>query len=65
MVKTPDTNKTKKVEEYDKYIQTQMRKDIIMQKLRDKGYRITKQRQILIDIILDNDCSSCKEIFYI
>lgn len=64
MVKTPDTNKTKKAEEYDKYIQTQMRKDIILQKLRDKGYRITKQRQILIDIILDNDCSSCKEIFY-
>lgn len=64
MIKTPDTNKTKKAEEYDKYIQTQMRKDIILQKLRDKGYRITKQRQILIDIILDNDCSSCKEIFY-
>lgn len=64
MIKTPDTNKTKKAEEYDKYIQTQMRKDIILQRLRDKGYRITKQRQILIDIILDNDCSSCKEIFY-
>ncbi len=64
MIKTPDTNKTKKAEEYDKYIQTQMRKDIILQKLRDKGYRITKQRQILIDVILDNDCSSCKEIFY-
>ena len=64
MIKTPDTVKNKKAEEYDKYIQTQMRKDIILQKLRDKGYRITKQRQILIDIILDNDCSSCKEIFY-
>ncbi len=64
MIKTPDTVKNKKAEEYDKYIQTQMRKDIILQKLRDKGYRITKQRQILIDVILDNDCSSCKEIFY-
>lgn len=40
------------------------RKDLIIKELRDKGYRITNQRQLLIGIILDNECSSCKEIYY-
>ena len=43
---------------------TNMQKDIIVQKLRDSGCRITKQRLMLLDIILEEDCSSCKEIFY-
>ena len=41
-----------------------MQKDIIIQKLRERGCRITKQRLMLLDIILEEDCSSCKEIFY-
>lgn len=41
-----------------------MQKDIIVQKLRDRGCRITKQRLMLLDIILEENCSSCKEIFY-
>lgn len=41
-----------------------MRKEQIVKKLRDHGYRITKQRQELLDIILSNECSSCKEIYY-
>lgn len=41
-----------------------MQKDIIVQKLKDSGCRITKQRLMLLDIILEEDCSSCKEIFY-
>lgn len=41
-----------------------MQRDIILAKLRDRGCRITKQRLGLIDIILANECSSCKEIFY-
>ncbi len=41
-----------------------MQKDIIIQRLRERGCRITKQRLMLLDIILEEDCSSCKEIFY-
>lgn len=41
-----------------------MQKKIIMEKLRKKGYRITRQRMILIDIILEGNCSCCKEIYY-
>lgn len=40
------------------------RKTIIMSKLRENGYRITTQRELLIGIILENECSSCKEIYY-
>ena len=41
-----------------------MQKDIIVQKLKERGCRITKQRLMLLDIILEENCSSCKEIFY-
>lgn len=40
------------------------KKEMIIQKLRDRGCRITKQRLILLDIILENEYSSCKEIYY-
>lgn len=43
---------------------SELQKDIIIQKLRRKGCRITKQRLILLDIILEGDCMSCKEIYY-
>lgn len=39
-------------------------KEIIVEKLKDNGCRITKQRLMLIDIILENECQSCKEIYY-
>ncbi|MDD3368186.1 MAG: transcriptional repressor [Lachnospiraceae bacterium] len=41
-----------------------MQKEIILQKLKDQGCRITKQRRMLLDIILEEDCSCCKEIYY-
>lgn len=41
-----------------------MQKEIILKKLKEKGCRITKQRRILLDIILEEDCSCCKEIYY-
>ena len=41
-----------------------MQKDIVVQKLKERGCRITKQRLMLLDIILEENCSSCKEIFY-
>lgn len=36
----------------------------IMEALKEQGFRITKQRKIVIDIILENNCSCCKEIYY-
>jgi Fur family ferric uptake transcriptional regulator len=39
-------------------------KDIIIEKLRENGCRITRQRRILLDIILGEDCTCCKEIYY-
>ena len=40
-------------------------KEIIIARLREKGCRITKQRLELLDVILNNQCSSCKEIHYL
>ena len=35
-------------------------KELIIQKLKSNGCRITKQRMELLDIILENNCASCK-----
>lgn len=42
-----------------------MQRELILQRLREKGFRITKQRKMILDIILQEECSSCKEIYYI
>ena len=34
---------------------TEMQKELVIQKLREKGCRITKQRQILLDVILQEE----------
>ena len=47
-----------------KYQLAKMQKDAIVQKLRENGCRITKQRLIILDIILEEDCTCCKEIYY-
>ena len=39
-------------------------KEAIVQKLKASGCRITKQRRMLLDIILEENCSCCKEIYY-
>ena len=46
------------------YRRTSMQREMILARLKEKGCRITRQRRILIDTILENECSSCKEIFY-
>ena len=46
------------------YHRTKMQKEQIFQRLREMGCRITKQRQRLLDVILQEDCASCKEIYY-
>lgn len=40
------------------------RREMVLQKLKEQGCRITKQRRILLDIILEENCSCCKEIYY-
>lgn len=46
------------------YHSTKMQKELVLQLLKEKGCRITKQRKILLDIVLQEDCASCKEIYY-
>jgi len=43
---------------------TAEQKDLVIRKLHDCGYRMTRQRQILLDVILSRECASCKEIYY-
>ncbi|MCD8082555.1 MAG: transcriptional repressor [Clostridiales bacterium] len=40
------------------------KKDYIIQELKKNGCRITVQRRLLLDIILSDECSCCKEIYY-
>ena len=46
------------------YQYTQMQKDRIVSKFKAKGGRMTRQRELVLDIILEGDCSCCKEIYY-
>ena len=36
-----------------------MQKEIVIERLRANGCRITKQRLMLLDIILEEECASC------
>ena len=42
----------------------QDKKSYILQELKKAGCRITSQRKILLDVILQDECCSCKEIYY-
>lgn len=48
----------------ESYLNTQMKKEKIIELLKERGCRITKQRLMLLDIILEEECSCCKEIHY-
>lgn len=48
----------------EQYERTQMQKELILRKLKESGCRITRQRRMLLDIILEEDCTCCKEIYY-
>lgn len=43
---------------------TDKRKEWAIDCLQKRGLRITKQRRMLLDIILEENCHSCKEIYY-
>lgn len=40
------------------------KRELVIEELRNSGCRITQQRKIILDIILNNECSCCKEIYY-
>lgn len=54
----------KSLEEEQQFQLVNLQKNVILKQLRQKGCRITKQREILIDVILQKNCSCCKEIYY-
>ena len=39
-------------------------KDTIFELLRKNGFRITKQRKLILDIVFAHECTCCKEIYY-
>lgn len=51
--------------ENQQYQQGGLQKAEILDRLRRQGCRITKQRETLIDIILEENCTCCKEIYYL
>lgn len=51
--------------EKQEYQINSVQKEEIIERLRAMGCRITKQRRILIDVILESECTCCKEIYYI
>ena len=59
-------NTTKKMDQFTEAEKfwIRMQKEHILQKLKKEGYRVTKPRIAVIDIILERDCGSCKEIIY-
>ncbi|MGN0330709.1 MAG: transcriptional repressor [Kineothrix sp.] len=50
--------------DFENFKRKNLQKGIIISKLKEQGCRITKQRLTLLDIILEHECSSCKEIYY-
>lgn len=51
-------------EECPDFTRTQMKKEAVLQKLKERGGRVTRQRRLLLDIIMEEQCSCCKEIYY-
>jgi len=41
-----------------------MSNEQVIDKLKDNGCRITKQRKLIVDVIMNNDFTSCKDIYY-
>ena len=41
-----------------------MSNEYVISLLKEQGFRITKQRKLIIDIILSSDGASCKEIYH-
>lgn len=59
-----EINQRKKAHDMRSYKRTSMQKEMVLEKLKDRGCRITKQRRMLLDIILEKQCTCCKDIYY-
>lgn len=53
-----------KQEQSDREMSGMDRETWIIEKLRASGCRVTRQRRMLLRVILSSECSSCKEIYY-
>lgn len=58
------SSEKRKMPDSRSYHRTKMQKELIIERLKERGCRITRQRLMLLDIILEHECSSCKEIYY-
>ena len=50
--------------ESEKFQTNEMKKEQIAEMLKSRHCRITRQRLMLLDIILEEECACCKEIYY-
>lgn len=48
----------------ERLIRVAREKDKILDMLREKGMRVTKQRKLILDIVFEKECICCKEIYY-
>lgn len=56
--------KAQDTEEFIRNVSGQNCKEYVLEKMKAQGNRITNQRRILLDVILDSESSCCKEIYY-
>lgn len=40
-----------------------LQKEMVVERLGQEGFRVTRQRKLLIEIILEENCSCCKEVY--
>lgn len=48
----------------ERLIRVAREKDKILGLLRSRGLRVTKQRRLILDIVFEQECTCCKEIYY-
>lgn len=58
-----DFEKVKRSTGHDSYQSEHLQIDMVIERLKKQGFRITRQRRLLIDIILGESCTCCKEVY--
>ncbi len=48
----------------ERLIRAARTKEEILELLRQRGLRITRQRKLILDIVFAHECTCCKEIYY-
>lgn len=48
----------------ERLIRVAREKDKILDMFRERGLRVTKQRKLILDIVFEQECTCCKEIYY-